>query len=54
LEIYFPTKFKTKTKTERNDMMLEALKDGYTQIEVANYLGVSRSLVSKIVREKMK
>jgi len=42
-----------KTKAERNDMMLEALEDGYTQIEVARYLGVSRSLVSKVVRERM-
>jgi len=38
---------------ERNDRMLEALEDGYTQIEVANYLSVSRSLVSKVVRERM-
>ena len=50
LEVHFEG---FKTKTERNDMMLEALEDGYTQIEVANYLGVSRSLVSKVVREKM-
>jgi len=42
------------TKEERNALILEALEDGYTQIEIAKYLGVSRSLVSKIVREGMK
>jgi predicted XRE-type DNA-binding protein len=42
-----------KTKKERNEKVVEALEDGYTQIEVANYLNVSRSLVSKIVRESL-
>lgn len=42
------------TKEERNALIGEALEDGYTQIEIAKYLGVSRSLVSKIVREGMK
>jgi len=50
LEVHFEG---FKTKAERNAMMLEALEDGYTQIEVANHLGVSRSLVSKVVRERM-
>jgi REP element-mobilizing transposase RayT len=42
-----------KTKKERNETMVEALEDGYTQIEIANFLKVSRSLVSKIVRESL-
>jgi len=41
----------TKSKQERNSAILEALNDGYAQIEVAKYLNVSRSLVSKIVKE---
>ncbi len=36
-----------------NDEELETLEDGYTQIEIAKYLSLSRSLVSKIVREGM-
>ena len=41
----------TKSKQERNSAILEALNDGYAQIEIAKYLGVSRSLVSKIIKE---
>jgi len=41
----------TKSKQERNSAILEAINDGYAQIEVAKYLNVSRSLVSKIVKE---
>ena len=33
--------------------MLTALDDGYSQIAIANYLNVSRSLVSKVVREEI-
>jgi len=40
-----------KTLKERNAMILVALDDGYSQIAIANYLNVSRSLISKIVRE---
>ena len=35
---------------ERNDAIVTALEDGYTQAKVAKHLGVSRSLVCKIVR----
>jgi DNA-binding NarL/FixJ family response regulator len=42
-----------KTKKERNETIVEALEDGYTQIEIANFLNVSRSLVSKIVLESL-
>jgi REP element-mobilizing transposase RayT len=42
-----------KTKKERNETIVEALEDGYMQIEIANFLKVSRSLVSKIVRESL-
>jgi len=51
LEVHFEV---FNTKEERNTLILEALDDGYTQIEIAKYLGVSRSLVSKIVRKGMK
>ena len=51
LEVHFEV---FKTKQERNGLILDALEDGYTQIEIAKYLSVSRSLVSKIVREGMK
>jgi DNA-binding NarL/FixJ family response regulator len=43
---------KCKTKDDRNKAILHALDDGYTQIQIANFLNVSRSLVSKIVKEK--
>jgi REP element-mobilizing transposase RayT len=43
---------KCKTKDDRNKAILQALDDGYTQIQIANFLNVSRSLVSKIVKEK--
>ena len=38
--------------TNRNDAIVTALEDGYTQAGVARYLGVSRSLVCKIVKGK--
>ncbi len=44
--------FEYKTKKERNEKVVEALEDGYSQIEISKFLGVSRSLVSKIVRER--
>jgi len=50
LEVHFEV---FRTRQERNSIILEALEDGYTQIEIAKYLSVSRSLVSKIVREGM-
>jgi len=36
--------------TERNEAMCKALEDGYTQAKIAAHLGVSRSLVSKILK----
>ena len=44
--------FEVETKKQRNEKMIEVLEDGYSQIEVARFLGVSRSLVSKVVRER--
>ena len=41
------------TLEERNEAMVQALNDGYTQIALAKYLNVSRSLVSKVVKEKV-
>ena len=42
-----------RTLKDRNAIMLTALDDGYSQIAIANYLNVSRSLVSKVVREEV-
>jgi len=42
-----------KTLKDRNDIIVKALEDGYSQIVIANYLNVSRSLVSKIVRDRV-
>jgi len=39
-----------KTKSERNVAIVAALDDGYTQAEIAKYLKLSRSAVSKIVK----
>ena len=38
------------TLKERNEAIVQALEDGYTQIVLAKYLNVSRSLVSKVVK----
>jgi REP element-mobilizing transposase RayT len=37
-------------KEDRNDAIISALKDGYTQAKIAKFIGVSRSLVCKIVK----
>ena len=44
---------KYKTLKEKNAIILTALDDGYRQIDIANYLNVSRSLVSKVIREEV-
>jgi para-aminobenzoate synthetase component 1 len=38
------------THNKRNDAITLALKDGYTQAQIAKHLGVSRSLICKIVK----
>jgi REP element-mobilizing transposase RayT/DNA-binding MarR family transcriptional regulator len=38
-------------KPERNAAIMMALEDGYTQAEIAKYLGLSRSAISKIVKK---
>jgi DNA-directed RNA polymerase specialized sigma subunit len=41
-----------KSKTERNQIIsLAYLEDGYSQIEIANYLGLSKSAVSLIIKK---
>ena len=41
-----------KSKTERNQFIsLAYLEDGYSQIEIANYLGLSKSAVSLIIKK---
>ena len=39
-----------KSKKERNAIISSAYLDGYSQIEIANYLGLSKSLISKIIK----
>ncbi|MCB4773624.1 MAG: transposase [Sulfurovum sp.] len=41
------------TKKERNDIMYKAVDDGYSQIAIADFLQISRSLVSKVLREEV-
>ena len=38
-------------KEDRNDAIISAIKDGYTQAKIARFIGVSRSLVCKIAKE---
>ena len=38
------------TKAKRNSAIINALKDGYTQALIAKQLGLSRSLISKVVK----
>jgi len=39
-----------KTKSLRNLAIINALDDGYTQSQISNYLGLSKSLISKVVK----
>jgi hypothetical protein len=43
---------KTNSKKERNQAIYEAYLDGYPQIKIANYLGLSKSLISRVIIEK--
>jgi len=43
-----------KTKQQHNDAIINAIEDGYKQIEVAKYLKLSNSAISKIVLETIK
>ena len=38
------------TKQDRNLFIINEYMDGYTQVEVAEYLGVSKYLISKIIK----
>ncbi len=40
--------------SNRNEAIKSVLKDGYTQAKIAHYLGVSRSLICKIVKQMNK
>ncbi|QOR62875.1 transposase [Sulfurovum sp. ST-21] len=42
----------SKTRNERNISIINACDDGYTQAQIAKYLSLSRSLVSKIVKSR--
>ena len=39
-------------KQDRDDAIISALKDGYTQAKIVKFIGLSRSLVCKIVKER--
>lgn len=39
-----------KTKSARNIAIINALDDGYTQSQISHHLGVSKSLISKVVK----
>ncbi len=49
LDKYFS---KTNSKKERNQAIYEAYLGGYPQIEIANYLELSKSLISRVIIEK--
>ncbi len=49
LKEYFP-KTDTLSKMQRNEKILSAYQDGYTQIEIAKLLGISNVMVSKIIK----
>ena len=38
------------TKEDRNLAILNAYRDGYSQVSISNYLNVSKSLISKIIK----
>ncbi len=40
------------TKKERNFAIVEAIEDGYKQVEIAEFLNISSSAISKIISEK--
>ena len=42
--------YDTYTKLDRNLAILNAYEDGYTQVSIANYLNLSTSLVSKVIK----
>jgi len=46
--------YKSKTKQQRNDAIINAVEDAYTQTEIAKYLKLSNSAISKIVLESYK
>ena len=42
---------KVESKSERNKAIVMAYKDGYKQVEIAQYLGLSKSHLSKVLKE---
>jgi 2-C-methyl-D-erythritol 4-phosphate cytidylyltransferase len=41
-------------KQDRDDAIIFAIKDGYTQAKIAKFIGVSRPLACKIVKQKQR
>jgi len=42
--------YEVTTKSDRNLAIINAYLDGYTQVDIANYLNVSKSLISKVIK----
>jgi len=38
------------SKEQRNEKIVKAYLDGYTQVEIGNYLNLSKSMISKVVK----
>ena len=38
------------SKEKRNENIVKAYIDGYSQVEISNYLNLSKSMISKIVK----
>ena len=41
---------KSELKQQRNSAIITAYLDGYQQVEISNYLNISKSLVSKVIK----
>ena len=50
LKDYFPN-LDTLSKDKRNRQILKAYEDGYTQIEIGKFIGISNVMVSKIIKK---
>ncbi len=42
----------TQSKQERNSLVCLAYLDGYSQIEIASFLGLSKSLLSMVIKSR--
>ena len=42
--------YETTTKEDRNIAIVNAFEEGHTQVDIANYLDLSTSLISKVIK----